>query len=269
MRTPPRAGPTSQSCAMCSRDCGKASIPLAFNFEQITSASNTEYVVVRSFIRFYNRVDLFNEKSETYSSTFDTEKISEKKRYLINEKIISWIMLFAAGKGTITDFYGKEISYGNVKFEGSPRDVFWGRFIEPFLEDFTEEILNLVVLECQNNKLNIRTEIDALETNLKAMYVRIYQEMTKADQTMGGQGRPKNINTKDIKNYTSNMNYYLNQHIVMVLNKYKSKNSIKHKIIASIEEHTGKWVAAAIVVIASAFWKGILAIYYSLNSFWL
>ena len=61
--------------------------------------------------------------------------ISNKFKQLMTDKLNPW-MFFNTGKMTpIIDFYGRTIQYSGVGFEGSPREVFWGGFIEPFLEN--------------------------------------------------------------------------------------------------------------------------------------
>ncbi len=186
---------------------------------------------------------------------FIQKEIAEKKRYLINEKIVAWVTHNASNKGYIENFYGKKIGFSGCKFEGSPRDVFWGGFIEPFLEDFTNDMLTRVCEECEKNKLNIRSELDALEQNMRGMFLRIYEEMSKADQRMRGEGYPDKVDKKNTSSYVANMNYYLDQHLAMVLGKYKSKNSIKHKVINSIEEQALTWLAGILFLIPGAVWK--------------
>jgi len=41
---------------------------------------------------------------------------------------------FNYGPLRCTDFHGKSISYSNLKFSGTPRQIFW-QFIDPFLKD--------------------------------------------------------------------------------------------------------------------------------------
>jgi hypothetical protein len=36
---------------------------------------------------------------------------------------------------TATDYRGHQIAYSDIRFEGSPRTVFWTRYTGPFLED--------------------------------------------------------------------------------------------------------------------------------------
>ena len=185
-------------------------------------------------------------------------EITEQKRYLIKDKITSWTMHSASGKGHIENFYGKKICFSGCKFEGSPRDVFWGGFIEPFLKDFTDKMIKLICEECEKNKINIRTELDALKQNLRGMFARVYDEMSKADQRMRGEGYPDKVDRMKTESYSMTMYDYLDQHISMALGKYKSKNSIKHKVIASIEDKAIAWVIGITAVLLAALLKMLI-----------
>jgi hypothetical protein len=52
-------------------------------------------------------------------------------------QITPWAFLKSGPPMRVRDFHGREICYQGVGFEGSPRTVFWSRYIEPFLEDIT------------------------------------------------------------------------------------------------------------------------------------
>ncbi len=168
-------------------------------------------------------------------------------------------MHFASGKGHITTFEGKICSWSGVGFEGSPREVFWGRYIEPFLEDSTERLIRLVAEESEKNKLNIRLELDTLSNHMRGMYARIYSEMADADQRMLGKGFPEKIDRKDITSEIIIMSHYLDQHIAMTLNKHESRTSYKKKFVESLKEQTiqktAGYVILGIVVIVGWIWR--------------
>lgn len=161
-------------------------------------------------------------------------------------------MHFASGKGTIKTFSGKTCSWSGTLFEGSSRDVFWGRYIEPFLEDCTERLIDLVVQESDSNKLNLKLELYTLSNHMRGLFARIYNEMAEADQRMLGMGHPNQIDRKDVTQEIISMNHYLDQHIVMALNKHKSRTSLKTKFIENFKEQAvQKLVEYSIVAIIS------------------
>jgi hypothetical protein len=56
---------------------------------------------------------------------------------LDRDQITPWAFLKAGPPMRVKNFHGREIAYQGLAFEGSPRTVFWSRYIEPFLEDLT------------------------------------------------------------------------------------------------------------------------------------
>jgi hypothetical protein len=190
------------------------------------------------------------------------QKIIQKGDFLINKKITSWIMHSASGKGCIENFYGEKISFSGCLFEGSPQSVFWSRYIEPFLENFTEQMIEYVSEEVDKNHLNIRDELDCLSENMKGMFVRVYDKMATAEQQMLGKGYPNTIRKQDTSANVATMNFFMNQQISVVLNKYKSKNSIWKKLGGQIKD---KGLYALLWAIASSLlykyrdviWEGI------------
>ena len=61
---------------------------------------------------------------------------------LRRDNITPWAFLNSGQPIRIVDFYGKNISFQGVAFEGSPFAVFWKRYIEPFLEDIVLRMLD-------------------------------------------------------------------------------------------------------------------------------
>jgi hypothetical protein len=61
--------------------------------------------------------------------------INDAINQLIQNQITPWSFLNSGKPLRIYNFDKKQISYDGNGFEGSPREVFWSRYIEPFLED--------------------------------------------------------------------------------------------------------------------------------------
>ena len=64
--------------------------------------------------------------------TFE-KRMSDATEGLFRAQVEPWN--FMRQRLRVQAFGGKSISYEGVEFEGSPRLVFWSRYIEPFLED--------------------------------------------------------------------------------------------------------------------------------------
>src|SRR5262245_47283218 len=79
---------------------------------------------------------------------------------LDRQQITPWAFIAAGPSFQVTDFYGHSISYQGTLFEGSAEQVFWGRYIEPFLQDLVirtiEETLRLASARQQNPRETLR-----------------------------------------------------------------------------------------------------------------
>ncbi len=153
--------------------------------------------------------------------------VQDEGNSLIREQITPWIMGFAKGRLSINNFYQKNISYEGVLFEGSPRDVFWGRYIEPFLEDTNQRLINSISQECAANNLNLTEELHMLQLHLQSMHNRIFNNMADIDQRMRGGGYPERIPKRDVSEEISRMNNYLCEHIEMEIAKHHSSQNKK------------------------------------------
>lgn len=108
--------------------------------------------------------------------------IADEWVQLERNHITPWVFLTAGPPFRCRDFYGKDISYDLDSFEGSPRDVFWGRYIEPFLEDITQRAIQ-ETLRLASEKRQCANE-PLIETSglLKSVAKRAYDRMAVIDQ---------------------------------------------------------------------------------------
>ncbi len=62
------------------------------------------------------------------------KRVDHAVEQIIKQQVTRWSFLTAGPPFQVKMFDGKQIAYEGVEFEGSPREVFWSRYIEPFLE---------------------------------------------------------------------------------------------------------------------------------------
>ncbi len=149
--------------------------------------------------------------------------IKEEREALLREQITPWIMGFANGSLNIKNFYGKNISYSGIEFEGSPRHIFWNKYIEPFLEDITVRLITDITQECLTCNLRLEEELSVLSQNLRNLYSVIFDEMAKSDQRICGKGHPDQVPIKNVSIYNAFMNEFMEQHINMEIAKHNSR----------------------------------------------
>ena len=78
-------------------------------------------------------------------------------------------------------FNGKEIRLGGDSFDGSTREVFWGRYIEPFLEDAILKTFEFVTRMCCDANLQPHVYFDEADSLLKVESKSIFGEMVGRD----------------------------------------------------------------------------------------
>lgn len=182
--------------------------------------------------------------------------IQEEKERIIQEQVTNWLMRFAAkSKLEIQYFNGKKIGHGGVVgFEGSPQHVFWGRYIEPYLEDITERLIKEISHDCTENNLNLAEELQSLQEHLNSLYFRVYEEMVKVEQKLLGKGYPELVPKRDVSGKVECMKNYLEQHVNMEI--AKSRSRLENGEIFMAKTPTIKDLKAT----TPQNWKGIFAL---------
>jgi hypothetical protein len=131
------------------------------------------------------------DKSPAYS--FIREYIELEFEKIEKDKITPWAFLLS-GKGLkLTDFFGKEITYAGVEFEGSPREKFWKGFIQPFLEEIVSKSFSETRSFCQTHGVDLKLPLEETASLLKASIERVYQRMSDIDQRLRGKGYPDSV----------------------------------------------------------------------------
>src|SRR5688500_11543957 len=94
-------------------------------------------------------------------------------------------------------FAGRELErpFGRarVSFDGSPRTIFWGRYIEPFLEDIVLRMLDRTVAYCKEDGHETTSALIETGLLLKPLIRETYDAMADIDQRLRGQGYPNRV----------------------------------------------------------------------------
>ena len=136
------------------------------------------------------------DKSAIYQIT--KKMIENEYEKLRRDKITPWSFLQSRHPFKCKDFYGKEIYYSGVKFEGTPELVFWDGFIEPFLSDIIFRAFNTTIQLCRDKKIYSATPIRETGKLLKVLVLKVYSDMADVDRRLRGAGFPQNIEKKDV-----------------------------------------------------------------------
>lgn len=60
------------------------------------------------------------------------KRITDAFEQLDRQQVTPWAFMTAGPPFQVNRFDGTEVAYPGIKFEGSPREVFWSGYIEPF-----------------------------------------------------------------------------------------------------------------------------------------
>ena len=155
-------------------------------------------------------LDLPGDRTDLYART--RKMVRDAYETLYREKLEPW-RFFYAKPLQCTDCRGNPIRYGGVKFKGSPRDVFWGGFIEPCLEDITVQVLDTTALNCQKGHLKPEAYLKEAADLLGVFVRKVYEYMVRTDQVLLGEGFPDRIKPRDITAKVAAMNQLITGHL--------------------------------------------------------
>jgi len=132
---------------------------------------------------------------------------------LDRDQITPWAFMTAGPPFRIKDFYGKQISYQGIGFDGSPSHVFWGRYIEPFLEDSVDRLVKETLKLCEEKHQSPQEPLAELGGLLKSLAHRAYGRMADIDQRLRGNGYPDSVGQRRTDREFSRMEEFVDQRI--------------------------------------------------------
>jgi hypothetical protein len=161
--------------------------------------------------------------------------IKNKFKMLVRDKLTPWRFLNAGNMIPVEDFYGRTIQYRGVAFKGSPRQFFWGGFVEPFLEaifiwafEFAVEYAEKRKHDCQEVMLH---SYQYLTNGLYSTYIT----MRDIDRKLRGKGFPSQVPPRDISRDIKRMQIRLDKYRDSALLAVDSNKLTEKKRLAATE----------------------------------
>jgi hypothetical protein len=186
------------------------------------------------------------EESPAYS--FIKERISLEFKRLEREKVTPWSFLTTDFGLHQTDFFGKQINYKGVGFEGSPREVFWNSFIQPFLMDIVSRSFSETVKFCSERGIDGKIPLEETAIILKQGINKIYERMVDIDRRLRGKGYPNSVSPYNPQAHVSSSEAFVEERLRAETALMSKK---KNKLNAFYEEQKF-WIWAIGVIIAVA-----------------
>ena len=151
------------------------------------------------------------------------KRIHDAFENLIRRQVTPWSFLTSGRPFRIQYFDGKQIAYEGVGFEGSPRDVFWSRYIEPFLEDIAIREIEAAVSQAKERGIDARQLLPEVQTLLSAGFRRVYARMTDVDRRLRGRGFPDKVAIRPVEREIAVMDEFLGERIKTELAMWQPK----------------------------------------------
>lgn len=174
--------------------------------------------------------------------------VSDEWIKLDREKITPWVFMTAGAPFQIEDYYGKKILYQGIEFEGGARDVFWNRYIEPFIERVIDFIVNESLRLSEERNQNPKLMLLEAGCLLKSLVQKVYLRMIEIDRQLRGKGHPHSVPVKNVDGKISAMEQFINRRIDAEVSMVKTKlkvNEIYNKYPFIF------WVIPLVISIAS------------------
>ena len=174
------------------------------------------------------------------------KRINDAFDDLITKQVIPCMFFNSGMPMRIKKHDGKQIHYEGVGFEGSPEQVFWSRYIEPFMEEICVNEIELAVKKASEKGVDAKLLLPEVEQLLLSGIRKTYKEMAITDQRIKGKGFPDKIPLKPIDNKCSSMKDFIHTRIKSELEMWKP--SSKLKLLYKEYEHI-VWIIGAILAI--------------------
>jgi hypothetical protein len=145
--------------------------------------------------------------------TFE-KRIRDAIEQLIIRQVTPWSFMAAGPPFRVNHFDGRVIAYQHVRFDGSPRDVFWGGYIEPFLEDISVREISTAVTMAKERNVDGTLLLPEVRELLSAGIKKVYTRMTDVDRRLRGKGYPNNVALRSVEFEIQRMDKFLDQRIL-------------------------------------------------------
>ncbi|WOB06886.1 hypothetical protein [Piscinibacter gummiphilus] len=154
--------------------------------------------------------------------TFE-KRIGDAVDVLIRVQVEPWVFLNAGHPMKLSMFDGRPIHYQGIGFEGSPRHVFWGRYIEPFLEDLAIKQIASAVKEARERQVDAKLLLPEVQNLLLAACTKVYRRMAQIDQSLLGKGFPEKVRLRSTTREYEEMSSFIKKHIDAELEMWKPR----------------------------------------------
>lgn len=161
------------------------------------------------------------------------QRVDEFENKLIKEQIMPWGLIPTGKPIEVTYYDGKVMHFEGIKFSGSPRKVFWGNYIEPFLKNGIIEILDATANECRDNNLEPKPYLIETGWLLESMIRSVYENMAETDRRLLGSDK-----RRDVSYEIASMKQFLEEQRIAALHLLSKAERLNEKSGAVEKDET-------------------------------
>ncbi|MGA0610641.1 hypothetical protein [Caldimonas sp. KR1-144] len=147
---------------------------------------------------------------------------------------------------------GHFISYEGAGFEGSPRRVFWSRYIEPFLEDLVVREITAASKEARERHVDARQLLPEVQGLLLSGCSKVFQRMAQIDQRLLGKGYPATVPLRSVAAEYQGMQEFIAKHVTAELAMWKPRRAYE---VWYEQNKFVVWVVGAVLAVAGLLVK--------------
>jgi hypothetical protein len=151
------------------------------------------------------------------------KRIEDAMERIIREQITPWAFLTAGPPFKVKQFSGRDISYQGIGFEGSPSDIFWGRYIDPFLEALAIEEIDAAVFSAKERGVDATLLLPEVQGLLIAAVLKVFRQMAEIDRRLRGKGFPEKISLRSTESDVNRLREFIDERIRSELVMWKPK----------------------------------------------
>lgn len=144
--------------------------------------------------------------------TFE-KRIGDATEQLLHKQVEPWTFLNTGHPVQVKTFDGRNISYQGIGFEGSPRQVFWSRYIEPFLESLAIQEIAAAVAAARERRVDAKLLLPEVQGLLLSASRKVLARMAQTDQRLLGKGYPQSVPLRPIENEVASVREFIEKHV--------------------------------------------------------
>jgi hypothetical protein len=127
----------------------------------------------------------------------------------------------------VKQFSGREISYQGIGFEGSPRTIFWSRYIDPFLEALAIEEIEVAVSSAKERKVDATILLPEVQSLLNAAVLKVLREMADIDRLLLEKCFTETVPLRSVEGEAAQLRAFIEERVRCELEMWKPRSAVE------------------------------------------